>query len=268
MPKKNLRLTPTNLVIERAYKFYNIDLRAEIVDLYKPKVFCSSCRSRLSDLESGKLRTEKWHSDRSNIESNPNVEMPYKITRKTIPCTHADRCHLCKIYSSSINNYQSKLKTQGPNPGRPLEQSAVSLMCSKCGMSNDVHDIDFCKRVMKRPQISQQAGKLFAERVESRGYTKDLTANFLVNTLGSVSDNNFITPFNTLSLNRPFDSNNQIAVTTIPYKNPGHNNSHHVLSREAVRDMQKLGHLGLGKSHILNWDEFFANKGLAFPWGE
>ena len=33
LPKKNLRLTPTNLVIERAYKFYNIYLRAEIVDL-------------------------------------------------------------------------------------------------------------------------------------------------------------------------------------------------------------------------------------------
>ena len=76
-----------------------------------------------------------------------------------IPCTHADRCHLCKIYSSSINNYQSKLKTQGPNLGGPLEQSPVILMCSKCGISNVVHDIDFCKRVMKRPQISQQAGK-------------------------------------------------------------------------------------------------------------
>ena len=82
-------------------------------------------------------------------------------------------------------------------------------MCSNCGISNDVHDIDFCKRVMKDTQISQQAGKLFAERVESRVYTKDLTANFLVNTLGSVSDNNLITPFNTLSLNRPFDSNNK-----------------------------------------------------------
>ena len=31
LPKKYLRLTTTNLVIERAYKFYNIDFRAEIV---------------------------------------------------------------------------------------------------------------------------------------------------------------------------------------------------------------------------------------------
>ena len=115
--KKNLGLTPTNLVIERAHKFYNINLRAEIVDLHKPKVYCSSCRSWLSDLESGKLRTEKWHSKRSNIESNPIVEMSNKITRKMIPCRLADRCHLCKTYSSSINNYQSKLKTQGPKCG-------------------------------------------------------------------------------------------------------------------------------------------------------
>ena len=57
LPKKNLRLTPTNLVIDGAYEFYNIDLHAEIVDLYKPKVFCSSYRrrSRLTDRECGKL---------------------------------------------------------------------------------------------------------------------------------------------------------------------------------------------------------------------
>ena len=52
-----------------------------------------------------------------------------------------------------MNNHLSKLKTQGPNPGRPLEQSPVRLMCSKCGMSTDVHDIDFCKRDMKRPNL-------------------------------------------------------------------------------------------------------------------
>ena len=133
--------------------------------------------------------------------------------------------------------------------------------------SNDVHDIDFCKRVMKRPQISQQAGKLLAERVESRGYTKNLTANFLVNTLGSVGDNNLISPFNTLSLNRPFDSNNQIAVTTIPYKNTGPNNSHHVLSREAVRDKQKLGHLGLGKKSYFELGRILRKEGIRFPMG-
>ena len=79
-------------------------------------------------------------------------------------------------------------------------------------MPNDV----FCKRIMKRPQISQQAGKLFAERVESRGYTKNLIAGFLVNTLqGSVSGNSIITPFNILLLHPPFDSNKQLASTTL-----------------------------------------------------
>ena len=92
-------------------------------------------------------------------------------------------------------------------------------MYSKCGMYDDVH-IDFCKRVMKRPHISQQAGKLFAERVQSQC----LTTDFLVDTLeGSVSNNGLITPFNSLSLHGPFDSNNQLAVTTIPYKSAKHN---------------------------------------------
>ena len=221
LPKKNLRQPLTNLVIDRAYKFYNIDLRAEIIDLFKPKVFCCSCtrRSRLSDLGSCKLNIHKWHSDRSNIEYNLNVEIPCNITRKAILCVPTDRCHIFKIYSSSMNNHLSKIKTQDPNPGRPLEQSPVRLMCSKCEMSTDVHDIDFCKRVMKRPQSSRQAGKHFAERVESRGYTENLTTNFLVSSLeGSVSDNSLIAPFNALSLHHPFDSNTRLAMATIPYE--------------------------------------------------
>ena len=117
---------------------------------------------------------------------------------------------------------------------------------------------------MKRPQISQQAGNLFAERVESRGYTKNLIANFLVNTFGSVNENNLITPFNTLSLNRPFDSNNQIALATIPYKNTGHNNSNHVLSREAFRDMQKLG---LGKKSYFELGRILHKEGIGIPMG-
>ena len=55
LPKKNLRQPPTNLVIDRAYKFYNIDLRAEIFDLFKPNVF----RKLESGLESGKLNIHK-----------------------------------------------------------------------------------------------------------------------------------------------------------------------------------------------------------------
>ena len=79
-------------------------------------------------------------------------------------------------------------------------------MCSKCGMSTDVYDIDFYKRVMKRQQTYRQGGKLFAERVESHGYTEYLTATFLVSSLeGSLSDNSLITQFNALSLHHPLD---------------------------------------------------------------
>ena len=246
-PKKHLRQPPTNLVIDRASKHYNIDFSAEIMDLNKPKVLCCSCRSRLTDLENGKLSNHKWTYDRANIESRLNIEMPFYITSNAYICSPTDRCHICKIYASSVNNHLSKHKMQGPNPGRPLEQSPIRLLCSKCGKSTDVHDEDFCKRVMKRPQHSQQAGKLFAERVESRGYTENFTTNFLTNTLeGSASGNGIITPFKTLSLHYPYDSNNQLAVTTVPYKREKQNPSR-ILSREAVRDMQRLGHLGLGK---------------------
>lgn len=85
-----------------------------------PKLFCCSCRSLFSDLESCKLSIHKWHLDRSDIGSNLNVEIPYNIAGKAILYLHTDRWHICNIYSSSINTHLSKLKTQGSNPGRPL----------------------------------------------------------------------------------------------------------------------------------------------------
>ena len=73
--------------------------------------------------------------------------------------------------------------------------------------------------------------------MESRGYTKNLTAGFLVNTIeGSVSDNGLIAVFNTLSFHRPYASNNHLAVTTIQCKCTKHTTGIHVLSREVVRD--------------------------------
>ena len=76
-----------SLVIKRAYLFYKIDFTNEISDLSKPKVVCSSCRNRLTGLESGKLSNEKWEHDRCSIEFSRNVDMPSYITRKGNPCT-------------------------------------------------------------------------------------------------------------------------------------------------------------------------------------
>ena len=153
------------------------------MDLNKHKV--------LTDLEIVKLSSHKWTYDRSNIESRLNIDIPFYITRKTNICSPTDRCHICRIYASSINNHLSKLKVQVPNLGRPLEQSPIILLCSKCGKSTNVHDDDFCKRVMNvhnilnRPENSSQ-------REESRGYTENFTANFLTNTLEESANGNII----------------------------------------------------------------------------
>ena len=121
---------------------------------------------------------------------------------------------------------------------------------------------------MKRPQHSQQAGKLFAERVESRGYTESFTTNFLTNTLkGLASDNNIITPFKTLSLHHPYDSDNQLAVTTVTYKREKQNLIR-IICREAVRDMQRLGHLGLGKKSYFELGRILRKEGFVFQQGE
>ena len=111
---------------------------------------------------------------------------------------------------------------------------------------------------MNRQQISQNAGKFFTERVE---YTKNITTDFLVDTIGgSVSGNYLITPFNTLSLNRPFDPNKKIALTTIPRRSTKHTIGNNVFKRR--EQIAKLGNLGWGKSSILNRDEIFPKKGL------
>ena len=50
-PKESRRQPPTQLVIDRALKQYQIDFRFEISDLKKPKVLCSGCRTRLAYIE-------------------------------------------------------------------------------------------------------------------------------------------------------------------------------------------------------------------------
>ena len=62
------------LVIYRALKYYQIDFMLELADTTKPKVLCSGCRSRLANLEIGKLTTEKWEDDRTKIEILHSIE--------------------------------------------------------------------------------------------------------------------------------------------------------------------------------------------------
>ena len=183
IPKEAIRKPPTQLVVERALKFYQIHFKVEISDMTKPKVICSGCRTRLANLETGKLTLEKFEKDRKNLEILPNIEDQQYSTRRITGCTSDNRCHVCQINGSCLNNYMVKLKTHGPKPGRPLEQSPCRTMSSKCGKFLENHNDKFCRNILKHPHSSSEAGKHFAERVEARGFTSKLAAGYIKDTL-------------------------------------------------------------------------------------
>ena len=246
----------------------------ELADTTKPKVLCSGCRSRLASLETVKLTTEKWEDNRAKIQILLSIEQQQCSTRGTIRCKMENRCYVCQINASSLNNFLTKLIVNAPQPGRPLEQSPSVSICSKCGMHLDNHDLKFCSSVLKYPQSYTTAGKLFAERVEGRGYTSNVAVNYVKETFQlerkdvSCSINN-----PSIGLNHPYDSNNNLALTTVGYEGRGAVRKQ--LSVEAARDLQRLGHLGLGKNsywelgRILRRDGIsFANGGIKRAWDE
>ena len=103
----------------------------------------------------------------------------------------------------------------------------------------DNHSDKFCRSIMLHPQSSSNAGALFAERVEDRGFTSSVAVKHIKNTIMQKETAQF-----PIMLNHPYDSNHEIAVFTVGYEGRGVNKK---LSVEAARDIQRLGHLGLGK---------------------
>ena len=51
---------------------------------------------------------EKWNKDRPDIEILPMIEDQYH-TRGTVGCRPENRCHVCQINASSLNNFLVKL---------------------------------------------------------------------------------------------------------------------------------------------------------------
>ena len=248
------------LISKRAQEYYQINFTSEIADLCKPKVFCSICRARLSNLETGKLTIEKWEKDRPNVEFLPRVVDNLCITRSTLGCNSENRCQICQINASSLSNFMVKYTNQTPRPGRPLEQSPCKPMCSKCGRYMENHSEKFCKSTMLHPQKSSKAGALFAERVEARGFTSSIAAKHIKDRLVLEDKSQF-----PISLNHPYDSNNKIVVSTVGYE--GRESVHKSLSVEAVRDFQRLGHLGLGKHSYWELGRILRREGIMFPTG-
>ena len=264
IPKEAIRKPPTQLVVERALKFYQIHFKVEISDMTKPKVLCSGCRTRLANLETGKLTLEKFEKDRKNLEILPIIEDQQYGTRRITGCTSDNRCHVCQINGSCLNNCMVKLKTHGPKPGRPLEQSPCRTMFSKCGKFLENHNDKFCRNILKHPHSSSEAGKHFAERVEARGFTSKLAAGYIKDTLKKDIHSNPCKPL--IGLNHPFDANNRLAITTIKYdgrKSPVLKQ----LSIESARDSQRLGHLGLGIHSYWELGRILRRDGIVFPSG-
>ena len=260
LPRESLRQPPSQMICKRAQEYYQINFGSEIADLCKPKVLCSICRARLSNLETGKLTIKKWEKDRPNVEFLPTTVDNLCITRTTLGCNSENRCQVCQINASSLSNYIVKYKNQVPKPGRPLEQSPCKPMCSKCGRYMDNHSDKFCQSIMLHPQNSSKAGALFAERVEARGFTSSIAAKHIKNTLMQEDTAQF-----PISLNHPYDSNNKIVVSTVGYE--GRDYVQKSLSVVAVRDIQRLGHLGLGKHAYWELGRILRKEGITFPTG-
>ena len=68
-----------------------------------------------------------------------------------------------------------------------------------------------------------------------------------------------------VSLHHPYDTNNPIVVTTVGYE--GRNRVNTRLRVEAARDIQRLGHLGIGKHTYWELGRILRREGITFPIG-
>ena len=68
-----------------------------------------------------------------------------------------------------------------------------------------------------------------------------------------------------LKLHSSLDTNRQLALTTVGYKGRDHDTK--TLSYSTVRDLQRLGHLGLGKKAYWELARILRRDGVVFPAG-
>ena len=167
-------------------------------------------------------------------------------SRKTIVCSAEMRCQVCQIASSLVNNRLTKLESNLSSAGRPLEQSPIKSLCSKCGQFMDSHDKNACNKVLKHPRSAPQAAQLFGERVQARGHADRFACDYLRSALKEIENEKTTSTLSTsvLKLHPSLDSNRQLALNSVGHE--GRNHDTKTLSYSTVRDLQRLGHLGLG----------------------
>ena len=112
---------------------------------------------------------------------------------------------------------------------------------------------------------------MFAERVQARAQTDRFACFYLHNTLEEIDDRSSSSA-SVLMLNSSLDLNRQLILTTVGYK--GRDYDTKTLSFSTVRDLQRLGHLGLVKkvnwelARILRRDAVFPAGGVKATWDE
>ena len=233
----------------------------------KPKTLCNSCKRRLVRLDSDEITHDKWAKLRISIEFQPMIDRRLRDTRQSVSCSVDMRCQVCQIASSLVNNRLTKMQSNLSSAGRPLEQSPRRSMCSKCGQFMDSHDKNSCNKVWKHPRSAPQAAQLFAERVQSRGHTDRFACDHLRNALREIEDDkaSSTSSASVLKLHSSLDTNRQLALTTVGYKGRDHDTK--TLSYSTVRDLQRLGHLGLGKKAYWELARILRRDGVVFPAG-
>ena len=187
-------------------------------------------------------------------------------TRQTIVCSAEMRCQVCQIASSLVNNRLTKLQSNLSSAGRPLEQSHIKSLCSKCGQFMDSHDKNACNKVLKHPRSAPQAAQLFGERVQARGHADRFACDYLRSALKKIENEKTTSTLSTsvLKLHSSLDSNRQLALTSVGYE--GRNHDTKTLSYSTVRDL-RLGHLGLGKNAYWEMARILRRDGVIFPAG-
>ena len=107
------------------------------------------------------------------------------------------------------------------------------------------HDEKFCGNITKLPKSSFESGKLFAETVEARSFTSKIASGTIKHALEQEGNTQPDSYKPLVGLNHPYDSSNKLTVTTVGYE--GRNTVLNQLIVETARDIQRLGHIGLGK---------------------
>ncbi|EER02729.1 hypothetical protein Pmar_PMAR008500 [Perkinsus marinus ATCC 50983] len=251
-----------------ATRFYKIDFKDELTNTRLPKVLCDGCKRRLCRLRDNEVEQTEWEEHKRFYVSGAFWHYEPVKTRGTVICSAENRCKVCCIYAEKKSNTLQKKHSAAPQKGRPLQQSPPRPMCSKCGQYMDSeHDLGTCDSVKKRPRNSGAAGRRFSDRVDTRGYTDEMLRVNLKKKFLSSTSSSTASSSGPVRTGVSVDAHHALGLelTPVPYK--ATNVKKVELTTDAVRDLLRLGHLGLGKTSAKEMCRILRGQGIFFPEG-